>query len=148
MKQEISSRIERSGLYARFKQPKRSFRTVHRRWPTGAEDGRPERKCDMGKMSKVYKRKGECFRYDYENSLLIWVFKATAEYYEDNVRWQEKFGKNLWDIDEDGYVEVCSVGLERSNWTNKEARNEYLDGWISVLDEETSRLTEDFLMYG
>ena len=27
--------------------PKRSFRTVHRRWPTGAEDGRPERKCDM-----------------------------------------------------------------------------------------------------
>lgn len=87
------------------------------------------------KKSKVYKRGKRYFRYDYDNALVIWVAKATKEEFDENKEWQEKHGKELFHI-EDGYVEVDSVGLGKSNWTNKEDRDSYLDMWNDELDEE------------
>ena len=100
------------------------------------------------KISKVYKRGKKLFRYDYDNALVLWVFKATKNEINDNKEWQEKYGKNLWDIDDDGYIEISSVGLGKVNWTNKDARDGYLDLWIDELEEESRWLAKEFEMYG
>ena len=100
------------------------------------------------KLSKVYKRKKKSFRYDYENCLVLWVEKATEEDVKDNKEWIEKYGKPLFEIDEDGYIEIQSVGLSKSNWTDRQARNEYLDEWIYELEEETAYLIDQFVKFG
>ena len=100
------------------------------------------------KLSKVYKRKNKSFQYDYDNSLVLWVCKATEEEINDNKEWQAKYGKNLWDINNDGYIEIQSVGLMKSNWTNKSNRDSYLDQWIDELEEESYWLAKEFEMYG
>lgn len=83
-----------------------------------------------GKFSGIYKRSGFSFRYDYDHCVVEVVSKAGAEEIADNEEWQSKFGKNLWDIDEAGYIVHDSVGLRPENWKNKEVRDEYLDEWI------------------
>ena len=100
------------------------------------------------KMSNVYRMRGKSFRYDYDNGVVIWVEKAGKEEYENNQEWQKKFGRNLWDIDEDGYVEIMSVGMMKSNWCNKENRDTYLNNWIDELEEETACLSREYLLYG
>lgn len=102
----------------------------------------------MSKLSKVYAYREKLFRYDYENGIVSLVYKADKEMLNDNKEWQAKYGKDLWDIDEDGYIESSSVGLMRENWDNKEARDEYLWEWVEELNEEARILAEDFLMYG
>ena len=102
----------------------------------------------MRKKSGIYKRNGRCFRYDYEYGMVTLMIKATKEDREDNRRWQEKFGRDLWHISEDGYIEMESVGLCRENWKNREARDEYLDGWMQDMKEETDILAEQFRMWG
>lgn len=82
------------------------------------------------------------FRYDFENAILSCVFKASDDLYEDNKEWMEKYGKKLWDIDEKGYVEGCSVGFSRENWKRKEVRNEYLLEWAAELEAESEALIE------
>ena len=102
----------------------------------------------MSKKSRVYKRGGKCFRYDYDNALVIWVMKATQEDINDNKEWQEKHGRNLHDIDDDGYIEVDAVGLSSSNWKNKEMRDSYLDQWIDEINEEATYLMNEFIKFG
>lgn len=89
-------------------------------------------------LSKVVKHQGKMFRYDFDNCLVQHVSKATNEEIKDNEEWQMKHGRDLWDIDEDGYIEIDSVGLGPENWRNKEARDEYLDEYCFDLNEETS----------
>ena len=86
------------------------------------------------------------FRYDFENAILSNVFKASNDLYEDNKEWMEKYGKNLWDIDEKGYVEGSSVGFSRENWRRKEVRNEYLAKWSVELDYESEALIESAMI--
>lgn len=102
----------------------------------------------MSKLSPVYEFQDKLFRYDYDNCLVQLVYKADTEMYNDNMEWQEKYKKNLWDIDEDGYIESCAVGLRRENWDNKDIRDEYLFGWADELDEEARCMAADFLRYG
>lgn len=90
----------------------------------------------MNKYSGIYKRNGKCFKYDFEHSIVEYVCKASKQELEDNKSWQEKFGKNLWDIDENGYIVIDSAGLRAENWKNKEVRDEYLDEWIFELQAE------------
>ena len=99
----------------------------------------------MAKVKSLYKYRGRTFRYDYENALVCLVYKATEEERKDNEKWQKMFGKDLWDIDEDGYIENQAVGLMRENWENKEARNEYLDGWCDELEYEVESALADFI---
>ena len=66
---------------------------------------------------------------------------------QDNREWQAKYGKDLWDIDGDGYMTLSSVGLHPDNWNNKAARDEYLFGWCCELDMESAALVRNFEKY-
>lgn len=98
--------------------------------------------------SKAYKYGRKEFRYDYENGLVEWVTKATDEERKDNEEWMKKFNKPLWDIDEDGYIKIDSVGLSKENWKHKEMRDSYLGQWCDEIEEETRCLVNDFIMFG
>lgn len=87
------------------------------------------------KKSTVYKFKGKLFRYNYDECLVEYIAKATEQELEDNNDWQKKFGKNLWDIDKDGYIEIEAVGLRKENWTRKAVRDEYLSEWVGEMAE-------------
>lgn len=99
------------------------------------------------KKSRVYKVGKHSFRYDYDNHVVECVEKADKEMLKDNEEWQKKYGKNLWDIDELGYVEFFSAGLMLENWKNQEARREYLEEWAAELDYEARCLAADFVKY-
>ena len=64
-----------------------------------------------------------------------------------NKEWQAKYGKDLWDIDENGMLEITSAGLSRENWENKESRAEYLGVWVDEIEEEAAILAADFVKY-
>ena len=80
----------------------------------------------MAKYSKNYKRGGKTFRYRWDDSVVEWIYKD-----EETGEW----------------VELDGVGLRRENWENKEARDEYLDGWIFEIEEETAYLADEFIKY-
>ncbi len=69
------------------------------------------------------------FRYNYDESLVEYVYKPSES----------------TNTDSDGYVILDTVGLSNEHWNDKEAREEYLDGWIYELEEEASYLSEAFL---
>lgn len=99
----------------------------------------------MKKQSAIYKRNGKAFRYDYRSCLVSLMMKAGPEERQENENWIARFGRPLWDIDEDGYMELSTVGLMREDWDDKEARNEYLDGWMEEMEEETACMAERFV---
>ena len=102
----------------------------------------------MKRYTRVVKVGKKLFRYDREDCVVQWVSKATAEMRKDNEEWMEKWGRPLWDIGDDGYEVVDSIGLSRKNWDNVEARKEYLQMWNDELNEEAAYLAEEFKMYG
>lgn len=90
----------------------------------------------MEKYSGVYKLEGKSFRYDFEHNIVEYICKAGKQEIEDNKEWQEKFGRNLWDIDENGYMVIDGAGLRPENWKSKDARDEYLREWIYEMKAE------------
>lgn len=74
------------------------------------------------KYSKVIKRNGKQFRYDYTGAYLQWV---------------GDLGEGLEVIEE--------IGLRRENWENKASRNEYIDGWCDELEEELAYLSDEVI---
>lgn len=98
--------------------------------------------------SKIVKVGDKEFRYDYKDCVVEYVMKADAQMYEDNKEWQKKWGRDLWDIDAEGYEVIASAGLSREHWDDKEARKEYLEMWAQELDEESQYLAEQYMMYG
>ena len=95
--------------------------------------------------SRTYRVGKHLFRYDFDECIVEEIAKADPEMLEDNREWQAKHGRDLWDIDEDGYIELRSVGLLPENWKDKEARTEYLEMWAEELDYETSWMVADFI---
>lgn len=93
--------------------------------------------------SKVYKFRGQFFRYDFKNGLVECLTKATKQEYEDNEEWRAKYGKPLWKIDSEGYIEIEAVGLMRENWQRKAVRDEYLAEWIAEIEEDTAVMAAD-----
>lgn len=89
------------------------------------------------KYSRVCKVRKRMFRYNYERCVVEYVFKVNKEMLADNVEWQAKYGKDLWEI-EDGYCVADAVGLRKENWNNKELRLPYLEMWNDELDEEVA----------
>lgn len=88
----------------------------------------------MKRYSEVYSYRGKHFRYDYERSILeyIWIVEEDDE--------ELKLHK--------GDIEVLNgAGLKEENWKNKRLRNMYLSEWILELDEESEYLAEEFLKY-
>ena len=77
---------------------------------------------DNDKYSKVIKKDGKQFRYNYKDNVVEYI----------------------GEIDEE--IEILdSVGLSKENWDNKEARDEYLDQYIMDLNEEESYMTKDLM---
>ena len=77
---------------------------------------------DNDKYSKVIKKDGKQFRYNYKDNVVEYIGEI------------------------DGEIEILdSVGLSKENWDNKEARDEYLDQYIMDLNEEESYMTKDLM---
>lgn len=95
------------------------------------------------KKSGVYKFRGQFFRYDFDNGLVERLAKATDQERKDNEEWLAKYGKPLWQIDADGYIEIEAVGLMRENWQCKAVRDEYLAEWISEIEENEAVMAAD-----
>lgn len=85
--------------------------------------------------SRITKCENRRFRYDYDKRVVEVVEKATDEMRKDNEEWRAKYGGDLWQIGEDGYVILDTIGLRPENWDNKEARMGYLEAWALVMDE-------------
>lgn len=97
--------------------------------------------------SKPYKRGKKLFRYDFDNALVEYIYKADAEMRQDNEEWLASHGKPLWEIDGDGYFIAERIGLRRENWKNKESRDSYLDNWIDEMEEEYRYEMAMFMKY-
>lgn len=98
--------------------------------------------------SKPYRFQKKLFRYDYEYGVVEYIAKADAEMIADDEEWKKTHnGRGLYDIDQDGYMVLDSVGLRRENWKNKAVRDEYLFGWCIDLDEEAAAIARDFEKY-
>lgn len=95
--------------------------------------------------SRVYKIDGSYFRYDFDRCVVEHVYKADNEMLEDNKEWQAKYHKDLWEIDEGGYITMNVAGLLPEHWKDKETRTEYLEMWAAELNEEARYLAEDFI---
>ena len=97
------------------------------------------------KKSAVYKFRGRLFRYDYDCSIVELVSKASREELDDNQRWQSRYGRKLWDIDENGYIVSDEVGLQEANWKDKFARDEYLNEWVDELNYMAQTYAESYI---
>jgi len=92
-----------------------------------------------------YEGEKKKFQYDRENATILHVAKATAEDIAVNQEWVTKYGKPLFEIQDDGYMVIDSIGLSRKNWDDKEARNEYLNEWCMQMEEELAYMTADLV---
>lgn len=101
---------------------------------------------NLNKYSSPYEFENKLFRYNYEDCLVEWIHKATEKEIEENEEWKKAHNNHhLYNIGEDGFEIIDTVGLRKENWNNKEIRNEYLEEWCFEINEETSILMEDFL---
>lgn len=98
--------------------------------------------------SKPYKYQGKLFRYDFDNSVVEYIAKASSEEIDEEIEWEQKHGSQLYGIDADGYMVLETVGLREENWTRKAVRDEYLSQWCFDLDEELAALQRDFERFG
>ncbi len=97
--------------------------------------------------SKPYKVSGKLFRYDFDSSTVEYIAKAGTEEIEADREWKETHGRSLYGIGDDGYMVLDTIGLNRKNWENRAARDEYLSGWAVDLDAEAEALVADFLRW-
>lgn len=73
------------------------------------------------KYSKIVKRRGRKFRYNYERGLFEWIDK------DDNGEWEV----------------IGAVRLRKENWENKEIRDDYLFLWNITIDDEPKYMAMD-----
>lgn len=97
--------------------------------------------------SKPYKVSGKLFRYDFDSSTVEYIAKAGTEEIEADREWKETHGRSLYGIGDDGYMVLDTIGLNRKNWEDKGARDEYLAAWAVDLDAELEEMTANFAKY-
>lgn len=83
-----------------------------------------------------YEGEKKSFQYNRERAEVSYVAKATANEIADNREWVAKYGKPLFEIQDDGYMVINSIGLSRENWDDKEVRDKYLQEWCMQMEEE------------
>ena len=98
--------------------------------------------------SKHYKLNGKLFRYDFDHSMVEYIYKADAEDIALEEEWEKTHDDRIYEIDADGYIVMDAAGLHKDNWTNKAARDEYLSAWIVDLDEEAEAMAKEFVRWG
>ena len=97
--------------------------------------------------SKPYKLDGKLFRYDFDHSMVEYIFKAEAEDIAFEQEWEKTHDYRIYEIDADGYMVMDAAGLHKDNWTNKAARDEYLAAWSVDLDAEAAAMEANFVKY-
>ena len=97
--------------------------------------------------SKPYKVSGKLFRYDFDSSTVEYIAKAGTEEIEADREWKKTHGRSLYGIGDDGYLVLDTIGLNRKNWEDKGARDEYLAAWAVDLDAELEAMAADFVKY-
>lgn len=95
--------------------------------------------------SNPIKVSGKLFRYDFDRSVVEFIVKADAETISEENEWKQKYGSQLYGIGADGYIVLSSAGLNATNWKDAAARKEYLTEWADELEEEETRMAEDFV---
>ena len=98
--------------------------------------------------SNPYKLDGKLFRYDFDHSMVEYIFKAEAEDIAFEQEWEKTHDYRIYEIDAEGYMVMEAVGLHKVNWTNKAARDEYLAAWIVDLDAEAEAMAKEFMKWG
>ena len=98
--------------------------------------------------SNPYKLAGKLFRYDFDHSMVEYIFKAEAEDIAFEQEWEKTHDYRIYEIDAEGYMVMEAVGLHKDNWTNKAARDEYLAAWIVDLDAEAEAMAKEFMKWG
>lgn len=93
-------------------------------------------------MTKAIKYGKHYYKYDRENAVVKMYMKLSAkelkEMEQDNIEWQSKYGKDLWDIVDGNLIYIDGAGLSREHWDNKEAREGYLAEMEMEYEEEVS----------
>lgn len=97
--------------------------------------------------SQPYKASGKLFRYDFDSSMVEYIAKAELEEIEADREWKRNHGRSLYRIGDDGYMVLDTIGLNRKNWEDKGARDEYLAAWAVDLDAELEEMTANFVKY-
>lgn len=97
--------------------------------------------------SRPYKLGDKLFRYDFDSSMVEYILKAEPVEIEAEREWPEKHDGPLYGIGADRYMVLDTIGLNRKNWENRAARDEYLSGWAVDLDAEAEALAADFLRW-
>lgn len=98
--------------------------------------------------SKPYRLNGKLFRYDFDHSMVEYIYQAAAEDIAFEREWENTHNSRLHEIDDDGYIVMEAAGLHKDNWTNKAARDEYLSAWIVDLDAEAEAMAKEFVRWG
>ena len=98
--------------------------------------------------SKPYQLNGKLFRFDFDHSMVEYIYKADAEDIALEEEWEKTHDDRIYEIDADGYIVMDAAGLHKDNWTNKAARDEYLSAWIVDLDEEAEAMAKEFVRWG
>ena len=97
------------------------------------------------KYSKVYKHLNHEFRYNYDWGVVEYIAKADEWMLKEEAEWKASHGgRSLFDIDEEGYSLIDSVGLSKKNWEDKESRDSYLEEWIAEMRYEASLYAKEF----
>ena len=86
--------------------------------------------------SKPYKLNGKLFRYDFDHSMVEYIYKADAEDIALEEEWEKTHDDRIYEIDADGYIVMDAAGLHKDNWTNKPAR-----------DAEAAAMEANFVKY-
>lgn len=97
--------------------------------------------------SSLYQFRGRLFRYNYQNSMVEYICKADPEDVADDEARVAAHKPPLYNIDEEGFMVITTIGLHRDNWNNEGARREYLSQWSNELDEEVASLAHNFLRF-
>ena len=87
----------------------------------------------MTRYSRIYSVHGRKYRYNYDKMMLERIFKITDEMAADNDEWVEKFGKELFPV-ENGYVVMTSIGLNVDSW--KKAPISWVEDYDFQVSEE------------
>jgi len=101
--------------------------------------------------SEVYRFKGSEFRYDFDHSVVEYGYFLTEDQLKEQVeRVQEESGELIDEKEipllfgKPGWNSVSSASLWIENCYDMEARNEYLDGFVSDIKEDTYFLLKEF----
>ena len=97
--------------------------------------------------SEIYKYKGKEFRYNFDSKIVEYGFYQTKEQLQETIK-KETVGETFSEKEiklifgKPGWNEIDSAGLSIGSWYDQERRNDYLDEYISMLEEGISCLTQ------